>query len=104
MLHPFHKKNGEFIEYHGPMSANWCAKMRKRDPTIIILKYLMKKINPKLIKPCPIFGRYEVENFSFGRQYFINLLPNEYQYHFKLVDETTKTVMQLSVDVELIDH
>ena len=54
-------------------------------------------------KLCPIYGRYEVETFSFGRQYFIALHTNEYLYHFKFVDETTKTI-QFFLNFELIDH
>lgn len=64
----------------------------------------MKKINPMFVKHCPIYGRYEVEKFKFGRQYFVALHPNEYQYQFKLVDDITKTVVRWVIDIELIDH
>ena len=78
--------------------------MRKPAPSIIVLKNLMKNINPRLVKRCPIYGIYAVEKFSFGRQFFIGLIPNEYRYLFRLVDETTKTVMDIVFDFEIIEH
>lgn len=97
-------KNGVFVDYYGLKTVDWCSEMNNRDRVILVIKYLMKRLNPKLVKPCPIFGRYEIEKFTFGRQYFITLNPNEYQYQFKLVDEITKTVASLDVEFKIINH
>ena len=70
----------------------------------MVFKYLLKQINPKMIKPCPLYGRYDIDKFSFGRQYFITLEPNEYRYHFLMVDGATKATAQIVVDFELTDH
>ena len=100
----FHKVKVQFKDYYELNFLDWCSEMRKSNIRNTVFKYLMKKINPKFVKHCRIYGRYEVEKFSFGRQYFVTLYPNEYQYDFKLVDDTTKTVIGWVIDFELIDH
>ena len=97
------KKNGEFVEHNKRQYLDWCS-TKQPSATVVVLKNLMKNINPRLVKRCPIYGRYEVNKFSFGRQFFIGLIPNEYRFSFRLVDETTKTVMDAVFDFEIIEH
>lgn len=96
----FYKENDQYLSF-GFGAGDWCTFPQYRNT---VLKYLLKKMNPKIVKPCPVYGRYDIEKFTFGRQYFVTLLPSVYQFHFKLVDEATKAVFQSVLDFELIDH
>ena len=100
----FKKINRQFVALSEPVSKDWCTVVLQRDIGTKVFTYMMKKMNSKLVKPCPIYGHYEVEKFIFGRQYFITLEPNSYQYHFQLVDEVSKGVFRFVLEFELIDH
>ena len=99
----FWKENDQFFSFlYG--AGEWCTGMRKKIPYASAAKYLLKKLNPKLVKPCPIYGRYDVEKFTFGRQFFLILSPCKYQIHFKLVDDETKAAITSVLDFEVFDH
>ena len=54
----FKKNNGQFVLLE-PFSKDWCTVVLQRDIGTRAFTYMVKKMNPKIVKPCPIYGRYE---------------------------------------------